>query len=556
MDRLITTHCLNKNGREKQYELGTSLRTVCADQEIVLKYPVIGALVNNTIKDLDFVLVKSKQIEFIDYTHREGQRIYRRSLQFLLYVAVRQIFPQVKLQIQNGISKGCYCELSGLERKITAADVQQIKEEMQSWMLKDVPFVRQGMPTVEAVNELVKSGLEEKACLFEQTGSLFSHLYHLDTYCNYFYGPHVPSTAYLRTFDIAIYKDGLILQMPNVEDIEKVYPFELQNKLLDVFKEYNKWVDLLGVPNLNDLNDIVDKGLEGEVIKVSEALQEKKVAEIANAITGNERDIKVILVAGPSASGKTTFSKRLSIQLAVNGIRPHLISLDDYFLNREDTPLDEYGNYDFESLGAIDVVHFNKDLTSLLQGKEVELPRFNFILGKQEPSGNKLKLESGHILIVEGIHGMNPGLTPNLNSEHIFKVFLSALTQISHDDQNYISTTDNRLIRRMVRDSKYRGYSAKETINRWPSVRRGEEKNIFPYQEYADIMFNSALVYELAVLKKHAEPLLEAVPESCAEYADASRLLKFFGYFRHIDDAEIPPTSLLREFLGGSSFTY
>lgn len=555
MDKMVTTHCVN-NGVMQAYKLGTSLRTVCADQHIELKYPVIGALVNNTAKDLEFALVKSKQIEFIDYEHREGQRIYRRSLQFLLYVAVRGVFPQVKLQIQNGIGKGCYCELSGLGRKITGDDVLQIKAEMQQWVHRDVPFVRKGMFLTEAVNELVKSGLEEKASLFEQKGSLFSHLYYLEDYCNYFYGAHVPSTAYLAVFDLAIYKDGLILQLPDVEDNCRVYPFELQNKLLGVFQEYNKWVELLGVPNLSDLNDLVDRGMAGDAIKVSEALQEKKVAEIANAITNCGRDIKVILVAGPSSSGKTTFSKRLSIQLAVNGVRPHLISLDDYFVNREDTPLDAYGNYDFEALEAIDVRHFNNDLKVLLQGESVELPRFNFMLGRQEKSGSCLKLEPGHILIVEGIHGMNPDLIPDLSSEHIFKVFLSALTQISHDDQNYISTTDNRLIRRLVRDSKYRGYSAKETIGRWPSVRRGEEKNIFPYQEHADIMFNSALIYELSVLKKHAEPLLEAVPESCVEYADASRFLKFFGYFRHIDDNEIPPTSLLREFLGGSSFEY
>lgn len=555
MNRTITTHCVN-SGWKRDYQLGTSLKAVCTDQQISLKYPVIGALVNNTAKDLDFALVKSKQIEFIDYTHREGQRIYRRSLQFLLYVAVRQIFPQVKLQIQNGISKGCYCELSGLGRKITDDDVQQIKAEMQDWVQRNLPFERKGMLSTEAINELVKSGLEEKACLFEQTGSLFSHLYYLADYCNYFYGVHVPSTGYLKTFDVARYKNGLILQLPHVEDINRVYPFELQNKLLGVFQEYNHWVELLEIPNLNDLNELVDRGMAGDAIKVSEALQEKKVAEIANAITDSERNIQVILVAGPSSSGKTTFSKRLSVQLSVNGIRPHLISLDDYFVNREDTPKDESGNYDFEALEAIDVAYFNRDLKKLMQGEEVELPRFNFMLGKREKSGQKLKLDPGHMLIVEGIHGMNPNLIPDLSSEHIFKVFLSALTQISHDDQNYISSTDNRLIRRMVRDRKYRGYSAKETIGRWPSVRRGEERNIFPYQEHADIMFNSALIYELSVLKKHAEPLLEAVPESCPEFADASRLLKFFGYFRHIADAEIPPTSLLREFLGGSSFKY
>ncbi|MFV0289474.1 MAG: nucleoside kinase [Mangrovibacterium sp.] len=555
MNKMITVHGVHGNWK-KDYPLGTTLHELCRDRAEHLKYPILGALVNNTAKDLDFVLVKSKQIEFIDYTHREGQRIYRRSLQFLLYVAVRRIFPNAKLQIMNSISKGCYCELSDFGRKILADDVQLIKNEMNRLVELNLPFVRKGMLTSDAVAMLNDSNLHEKAGLFEQKGTLFAHLYFLGDYCNYFYGPHVPSTAYLSVFDLAIYKEGLILQLPDVADINRVYPFELQNKLLGVFKEYNRWVELLGVPNLVDLNHLVDRGLAGEAIKVAEALQEKKVAEIANAISQNERDIRVVLVAGPSASGKTTFSKRLSVQLSVNGVRPHLLCLDDYFVDREDTPRDERGNYDFEALEAINIPQFNADLEKLFAGEEIELPRFNFILGKQEPSGKRISLKPGHILIVEGIHGMNPNLLPQIDSEHIFKVFLSALTQISHDDQNYISTTDNRLIRRMVRDSKYRGYGARETIKRMESVRRGEEKNIFPYQENADIMFNSALIYELAVLKKHAEPLLEAVPESAPEFADASRLLKFFSYVRHVDDAEIPPTSLLREFLGGSSFDY
>ncbi len=331
---------------------------------------------------------------------------------------------------------------------------------------------------------------------------------------------------------------------------------EEQEKLFGIFKEHKRRAELMNVPNLGMLNEYISAGRGGDIIKISEALHEKKIVEIANAVDSRRDDVKVILIAGPSSSGKTTFSKRLAVQLAVNGIIPHMISLDDYFVAREKTPLDVHGKYDFESLDAVDVEFFNEQLLQLFNGEEVELPRFNFILGRREPSGKKLRLGQGHLLIIEGIHGMNPNLTPGIDERMSFKIFLSALTQVSIDDQNHISTTDNRLLRRIIRDSKYRGYSAAETIRRWPSVRSGEEKNIFPYQENADVMFNSALIYELAVLKKYAEPLLKAVPESFEEYSETNRLLKFLEYFKHLDDTEIPPTSLIREFLGGSSFQY
>ncbi len=555
MNRLINIHCTNCN-KSKSYPLGTSLKQVYADLMPNSDFNAIGARVNNRVKDLDFILVKPKQIEFVNYQDIDGFTIYRRSLQFLLYVATRELFPQVKLQIKNSISNGLYCELSGMGRPLSFDDTLKLKAHMQQLVKQSIPFVREGMLSTEAVNQLAMQGIEEKARLFEQKGSLFVQLYYLENYCNYFYGSLVPDTSYLKVFDLSLYEDGLLLQLPKVENTSEVYPNIKQAKLLGVFKEYNSWVDLLNVPNLNDLNDFIDNGKAGAAIKVSEALQEKKVAEIANEIANNERDIKVILVAGPSASGKTTFSKRLSVQLLVNGISPNIISLDDYFVDREQTPKDEDGNYDFEALEAVDIAYFNKQLNQLLNGERIELPRFNFHLGKQEKSGKHLKLEPGHVVIVEGIHGLNPNLIPSVPDDKVFKVFLSALTQISLDDHNYIPTSDNRMIRRMIRDSKYRGYSAAETIKRWPSVRRGEAKNIFPYQERADIMFNSALVYELAVLKKHAEPLLKAVPENCPEYSEADRLLTFLEYFRGIDDQEIPPTSLLREFLGGSSFHY
>ena len=551
----IDIYCENTQ-TVKAYPLGITLEEIKNDLQIELENPVCGALVNNKVKELSFAVVKPKQVRFIDYTHIDGRRLYVRSLLFLLYVAVREVFPQVKLKILNGISQGYYCELIGLERPLDASDIFELKDEMQSWVKLDLPFEKRGMLTSDAVDVLVRQGLEEKARLFEQQGMLFSFLYFLNGYANYFYGHHVPSTGYLKSFDIVPYFDGILLQVPKPGNFDEVNEVEMQEKLFGIFKEHKKRAELMNVPNLGMLNEYTTTGRGGDIIKISEALHEKKIAEIANMIDARRNHVKVVLCAGPSASGKTTFSKRLAVQLAVNGIVPHLISLDDYFVDRDQTPVDEEGNYDFESLGAIDVEFFNEQLMQLFQGEEVELPRFNFLLGRRESSGRKLRLGDGHLLIVEGIHGMNPGLMPHVKNGRSFRIFLSALTQISIDDHNHISTTDNRLIRRMIRDSKYRGYSATDTIKRWPSVRSGEEKNIFPYQENADVMFNSALIYELAVLKKYVEPLLKAVPEVSEEHCEANRLLKFFSYFNHLDDAEIPPTSLIREFLGGSSFQY
>ncbi|HKJ42720.1 MAG TPA: hypothetical protein VKA27_11540, partial [Sunxiuqinia sp.] len=551
--KTVDIYCENTNS-VKAYPIGTSLEEIKDDLGVKLENPICGALVNHKVKELSFSVVKSKRVEFIDYSHVDGRRLYTRSLLFLLYVAVRETFPQVKLKILNGISQGYYCELIGMERSITESDIFELKNEMRRWVEMDLPFEKRGLPTQEAVDELQKQGLEEKAKLFGQQGLIFSFLYFLNGYANYFFGHHVPSTGYLTSFNIAPYFDGILLQVPKPDDFTEVNEVEYQEKLFDIFKEHKRRAELLDVPNVGMLNEYASNGKAGDIIKISEALHEKKIAEIANLIDAKRDHLKVILLAGPSASGKTTFSKRLAVQLAVNGITPHMISLDDYFVDREKTPLDEHGNYDFESLEAIDVEFFNEQLLQLFDGQEIELPKFNFILGRREPSGVKLQLGKGHLLIVEGIHGMNPRLMPHVRNGRTFRIFLSALTQVSLDDHNHISTSDNRLIRRIIRDSKYRGYSATDTIKRWPSVHAGEEKNIFPYQENADIMFNTALIYELAVLKKYVEPLLKAVPEVNEEFCEANRLLKFFSYFQHIDDAEIPPTSLIREFLGGSSF--
>ena len=551
----IDIYCVN-TGEKRVYPLGVSLMEIKEDFKVDLENPIIGALVNNKVKELSFVFVKNKKVEFIDYSHPDGMRLYVRSLFFIMFAAVREVFPEVKLKMMHGISRGYYCELSGLDRKITDSDIFAIKSEMRQLVKKDIPFEKIGLPTEEAVEICNKQNLRYKAKLFEQQGALFTYIYFMGDQANYFFGHQVPSTGYLQVFDLVLYYDGMLLRIPNPSKFSEVQPYSTNDKLFEVFQEHKDWAEILNVPNVANLNENTLNGTSGDIIKISEALHEKKIAEIANLINAQRDKVKIVLIAGPSASGKTTFSKRLMVQLAVNGLKPTMISLDDYFVDREKTPKDKKGEYDFEAIEAIDVEFFNQQLNELFSGMVVELPKFNFTVGQKFPSGKMLQLEPGSILIVEGIHGMNPDLIPHIAPKNIFKIFLSALTQISIDDQNHISTTDNRLIRRMIRDSKYRNYSAQETIRRWPSVRAGEDKNIFPYQENADIMFNSALIYELAVLKKYAEPLLKAVTESQPEFSESNRLLKFFSYFKAIDDMEIPPTSLIREFLGGSSFTY
>jgi len=551
----IDIYCVN-TGTKKTYPLGVSLMEIKDDFQVSLANPIIGALVNNKVKELSFVFVRNKKVEFIDYTHPDGTRLYVRSLFFILYAAAREVFPDAKLKIMHGISRGYYCELVGLNQPITNSDIFAIKMEMQKLVERDIPFEKIGLPTEEAVNICRNQNLPFKAKLFEQQGSLFSFLYFMDGLANYFYGHLVPSTGYLRVFDLVTYYEGLLLRIPNPKNFKEVQPYFKLDKLFGVFQEHKDWAELLNVSNVANLNENTINGTSGEILKISEALHEKRIAEIANKISDRREKVKIVLIAGPSASGKTTFSKRLMVQLAVNGMKPTMISLDDYFVDREKTPKDEQGEYDFEAIEAINIEFFNQQLIQLFNGETIELPKFNFAVGRMFPSGKKLQLVPGSILIVEGIHGMNPDLVPHIKPENTFKIFLSALTQISIDDQNHISTTDNRLIRRMIRDSKYRGYTAQDTIRRWPSVRAGEDKNIFPYQENADVMFNSALIYELAVLKKYADPLLKSVPESQNEYSESNRLLKFLSYFKAIDDHEIPPTSLIREFLGGSSFIY
>jgi uridine kinase len=551
----IDIYCHNTHSKHT-YPLGTSLLEISRDLDIQLENTVCGAIVNNQVRELSFCLVKPKHIEFFDVSHTDGIRMYIRSLIFVMYVALKEVFPHVSLQVRKGISNGYFCELSGFGREITGPDIQLIQNEMKEIIRKDIPFIKKGLSTEDAVEHLMKEGLEEKAQLFEQKGHLYTSLYFLNDLGNYFYGHLLPSTGYITIFGLIKFYDGILLQVPDTENFDDLQEAPKQKKLFEIYQEHKNWARILDVDTVANLNEYTLQKKGGYIIKISEALHEKKIAEIANKIHERNGDLRVVLVAGPSASGKTTFSKRLGVQLAVNGLRPFQISLDDYFVDREHTPRDEQGNYDFEALDAIDIDFFNEQLLRLLEGKEVQLPKFDFYRGQRFMNGDRLRLRSGDILIVEGIHGMNPHLLPRIDEKNTFKIFISALTQISIDEQTHISTSDNRLIRRIIRDSKYRGYPAAETIKRWPSVRRGEERNIFSFQENADVMFNSATLYELGVLKKYADPLLKLVLENQPEYMESMRLLKFLSYFKPIDDEEIPPTSLLREFLGGSSFLY
>ena len=551
----VEIFCRNTN-TTKSYPLGTSLLEISEDLNIKLENMVCGAIVNNQIRELSFCLVKPKQIEFIDISHPDGNRLYTRSLIFVLHAAMKEVFPDVGIRIQNSISNGYFFELNGFNRPVTESDVFTITQEMKSLISKNITFIKKGMLTSEAVELLKKQGLTDKALLFEQRGNLYSSLYFMNDLANYFYGHLLPSTGYISNFGLIPYYNGLLLQTPKPKNIGKLPKPTERKKLFGIFQEQKEWAEILNVSTIGKLNRFTIKNCGGDVIKVSEALHEKKIAEIANMIHSRNGDLKIVLVSGPSASGKTTFSKRLGVQLIVNGLRPHQISLDDYFVDREHTPVDEFGEYDFEALEAIDIAFFNQQLNDLLEGKEIELPVFDFQMGQRKFTGKKLQLQPNDILLVEGIHGMNPGLLPHIERKFTFNIFISALTQISFDRHTHISTADNRLLRRIIRDNNYRGYPAWETIKRWPSVRRGEEKNIFPHQENADVMFNSATLYELAVLKKYAEPVLKQVPENRPEYIEAIRLRNFLSWFKQIDDAEIPPTSLLREFLGGSSFAY
>ncbi|WP_304213251.1 nucleoside kinase [Phocaeicola plebeius] len=557
MTFMLQIYCKNNNST-REFPEGSSLLDIYNGFNLAMPYGPVSAKVNNKVESLDFRVYYNKDIEFLDITSSSGMRTYVRSLFFILVKAVEELYPQGSISLEHPISKGYFCKLH-IDRTIGLDDVQRIKQKMQEIIAADIPYTRTESHTEEVVRLFEKRGMMDKARLLDTYGQLYSYYYQLGDTVDCYYSSLVPSTGYIRLFDIVKYYDGLLLRIPSRENPTKLEEVVKQEKMLEVFQEYHRWNQILGISTVGDLNVACNHGHATDLINVSEALQEKKIAQIADEITHRNQDgqrVKLVLISGPSSSGKTTFSKRLSIQLMTNGLKPYPISLDDYFVNRNDTPLDENGKHDFESLYAVDLPFFEEQLTTLLNGGEVELPRYNFTTGKREMSGKKLRIDEHMILIIEGIHALNPALTPHIPNENKYKVYVSALTTILLDNHNYIPTTDNRLLRRIIRDYKYRNYSAEETIARWPSVRAGEEKWIFPYQENADAMFNSALLFELAVLKDYVEPVLRKVPNRCPEYSEAHRLLRFLNYFVSVQDKELPPTSLLREFLGGSSFQY
>jgi uridine kinase len=551
----ITVYCQNNNVY-KEIPAGSSLSEIYAMVGAPLRYRPLSARVNHRVVELDWQCWKPKDIEFVDYIHPAGNRTYLRSLCYILTKAVNDIYPDSTFNLAHPVSKGYYCAFED-RREITGEEVVQIKERMQDLIDADVPFVLHTIRTSEAIELFRKRGMNDKALLIETAGMAYTSYYEMDGYIDYYYGCLVPSSGYIYLFDLIPYEDGVLLQVPDRNNPNQLAQMVRQDKMFHAYKEQLALQRMLGINYVGDLNSIVSKSTAKEIIMISEAMQEKQIAKIAEEIARRYKDgVRVVLIAGPSSSGKTTFCKRLQIQLITNLLHPVGVSIDDYFVNREDTPRDENGKYDFESIHAIDVPYFERDLTKLIAGEEVQIPSFNFSKGQRTFRGETLQMKKNSILLLEGIHGLNPDLTASIPPENIFRVYVSALTTIALDGHNWIPTTDNRMLRRIVRDYRSRGYSAKETIAAWPSVRRGEDKWIFPYQENADAMFNSAMIYELAVLRKYAEPILSEIREMDAEHAEAYRLLRFLRYFHYIQVEELPGTSLLREFMGGGNFTY
>ena len=553
MEQQVIIRCKN-NKKNLKVSIGSTLSEIFSQLGLEMEYGPVSAKVNNKVEGMHYRVYKQKDIEFLDLRSASGIRAYTRTLFMILCKAVHDLYPGCKVAIDIPVSNGYYVDLT-LDRAVTPDDVAAIRQRMQQLIDAKLPIHRYESTTEEAIDMFRQAGTMSKVKLLESSGRLYTTYYDLDGYKDYYYGTLLTNTSEIHLFGLEYYYDGLLLRIPSREDPAQLGAFIRQDKMFEIFKEHHRWQDILGVSTIGDLNNAIDKGYTPQLIQISEALQEKKIASIADNIA-RQKGVKMVLIAGPSSSGKTTTCKRLSVQLAVNGLEPIGISLDDYFLDREQTPKDETGDYDFEHLHALNIPLLNEQMNALFRGEEVELPRYNFQKGKSEWSGKKLKLSGKEILVVEGIHALNPELTKDIPEEQIYRVYASALTTILLDNHNYIPTTDNRLLRRIIRDHKYRGVSAKETIHRWPSVRKGENRWIFPYQENADAMFNTAMLFELAVIKRQAEPLLEQVPENCEEYAEAYRLLKFLKYIKPIPEDQIPPTSLLREFLGGSSFKY
>lgn len=553
MKQEIQIRC--KNNKKSIYAtIGSTLSDVFKQLNLKMPYNTVCAKVNNKVEGMNFRLYHNADVEFLDMTSGSGSRNYTRTLFFILCKAVHDLFPRSYVVIDIPVSNGYYVDIN-IEREVTIDDVTKIRQRMQEIIDAAMPIKRHEIPTEEAIQMFSQKGDEAKAKLLKSAGSLYTTYYQIDDYVDYYYGSLLTNTSQIYLFGLEKYYDGLLLRIPDLKNPDVLPEMTRQDKMFSIFKEQHQWQNIVGVRTVGDFNEIVEAGGGTDLINVSEALQEKKISRIADEIA-SRKDVKLILLAGPSSSGKTTTCKRLSIQLVANGLKPLQISLDDYFINRVQTPLDENGEYDYESIYALNLELINEQFNALFRGEEVELPKYDFQLGVSKPSGKKVRMKENNVLVVEGIHALNPELTAHIPEKQKYRVYVSALTTILLDDHNYIPTTDNRLLRRIIRDYKYRGVDARDSIHRWPSVRSGENKWIFPFQENADAVFNSAMLFELAVIKQQAEPLLEQVPENCEEYSEAYRLRKFLKYIRPIPNKDIPPTSLLREFLGGSSFRY
>lgn len=553
MEQMVQIRCKN-NKKILNVSIGSTLSDIFSFSGLTMEYGPISARVNNKIEGMHYRVYNCKDVEFLSLRHPSALRAYTRSLFFVLCKAVHDLYGTGHVVINVPVSNGYHCDLH-IGHQVTDADVAAIRKRMQEIVAAAIPIHRHQATTEDAIRMFREMGTVSKVKLLEGLGSLYTTYYEIDGYVDYYYGAMLTNTGQLTLFGVEPYFGGILLRVPSPQDPSRLGELVRQDKMFDIFMEHHHWQDILGISTIGDLNKAVEEGKSNGLIQLSEALQEKKIAQIADEIA-KRKNVKMVLIAGPSSSGKTTTCKRLSVQLAVNGIHPIGISLDDYFVNREQTPRDETGDYDYEHLHALNIPLLNEQMNALFRGEEVELPRYNFQMGRSEKSGRRLRLQGNEVLVLEGIHALNPELTASIPNDQIFRVYASALTTILLDTHNYIPTTDNRLLRRIVRDYKYRGVSACDTIRRWPSVRRGENRWIFPYQENADAMFNSAMLFELAVLKNQALPLLEQVPENCEEYAEAYRLMKFLRYIHTIKEDQIPPTSLLREFLGGSSFEY
>ena len=553
MKQKIQIRCKN-NKKSQKVEIGSTLFDVFSSFDLKMTHGPVSARVNNKVEGMHYRVYNSKDVEFLDMTSASGSRAYTRTLFFVLCKAVQDIYPNTDVVIDIPVSNGFYVDIR-LGRPVVDEDVNILRRRMQEIIDSKMPIRRFTVPTEEAIALFQEKGDVEKVKLLKTSGSIYTTYYKIGEYVDYYYGTLLTNTSQLYLFGLEKYYDGMLLRIPSVSNPDELGEMTRQDKMFDIFKEHHRWQEILGIRTVGDFNQAIDAGHATDIINISEALQEKKLAKIAEEIA-SRKGVKLVLLAGPSSSGKTTSCKRLSIQLAVNGLKPLQISLDDYFVDRDKTPKDENGEFDFESIYALNLDLLNEQFNALFRGEEVELPKYDFPSGKSVKSGKKLKLEPNNVLVVEGIHALNPELTAHVPEEQIFRVYASALTTILLDNHNYIPTTDNRLLRRIIRDYKYRGVSAQETIRRWPSVRAGENKWIFPFQENADAMLNTAMLYELSVLKMQAEPLLQQVPENCEEFAEAYRLLKFLKYFKGIPYNNLPPTSLLREFLGGSSFHY